>query len=587
MSRLSDDVTIFGRQLELLRWSGVEDVIVTTGPFRDQLVAESQPWARRGLKIEFIDNPRFATTNYIYSLYLARAALQGDLLLMHGDLVFDRDLLPALLQDSRSDLVCVSQTQTQPTKDFKARLSGPRVLEVSVNGTGPDWRPLQPLYKLSPQTWAVWLGSIGRFVDEQRVSVYAEDALNAVTGEMDLQGFVYDGSFLMEVDTPSDLAAAAEQVRLCDFRQQPTRRGLNCAGGAASALRQSGVSQPFLVCGNSFDKLPNRDAIVGQLGRFERFSDFTPNPSIEEVRLGVEAFGRGGSDGILAVGGGSAIDVAKCVRRLAQLDAQDLGPADRARLQSIPLIAVPTTAGSGSEATHFAVYYDQGVKKSMAHDSMLPDQVFLDPAGLASLPPYPKHAAIVDALAQCVESMWAAGRAEESSDLAERGIRTALAALEGYDNQSDPDSCLAMLEAANLGGRAINLTRTTLAHAMSYGLTTRFGIAHGHAVGLVLPAVWRGLARAAATAEDPVAVALRPVLAKLRECFGAVDPVSQFERLMATLRLPPIETTHPQAAALELAGGVDPDRMANHPVTVSREQIQTIYATAFTPAQNG
>jgi alcohol dehydrogenase class IV len=115
----------------------------------------------------------------------------------------------------------------------------------------------------------------------------------------------------------------------------------------------------FLVCRGSFDRLEIAEYIKSLDP--VRFSDFTPNPKMEEAMKGVEMFRTSGCDTILAVGGGSPIDVAKCIKHYSGAD--------------VPIIAIPTTAGTGSEATHFAVVYKDKVKYSLEHDELLPDNI--------------------------------------------------------------------------------------------------------------------------------------------------------------------------------------------------------------------
>ena len=136
----------------------------------------------------------------------------------------------------------------------------------------------------------------------------------------------------------------------------------------------------FLVCGNSFDKLEIAPAIA----RLEpvRFSAFAPNPVYEDVCAGVDLFRSSRCQVILAVGGGSAMDVAKCIKLFASMDPtenylkQSFAPSD------IPLAAIPTTAGTGSESTRHAVIYYGGEKQSVSHPGIVPDGVCLIPSVL-------------------------------------------------------------------------------------------------------------------------------------------------------------------------------------------------------------
>ena len=136
-------------------------------------------------------------------------------------------------------------------------------------------------------------------------------------------------------------------------------------------LRETGAERLFLVCGSSlrtwrlggyFDALEERLGI-----QVVRFSGFRPNPRYEEAEAAEAAFRAAGCQALAAVGGGSALDVAKCVKLWAERDP-------------IPFLAVPTTAGTGSEATRYAVVYRRGEKQSIAHERCLPSAVMLDPA---------------------------------------------------------------------------------------------------------------------------------------------------------------------------------------------------------------
>ena len=134
-------------------------------------------------------------------------------------------------------------------------------------------------------------------------------------------------------------------------------------------LSARGLKSLFVVCGNSFSGIaPGRflDCLAAVGFRITYFRDFTPNPDHSSVVKGIEAFRESGADTIVGAGGGSAMDVAKAIKFEGEL--------------KVPFAAIPTTAGTGSEATRFAVIYDNGTKTSLTSDSMLPDVVLIDPS---------------------------------------------------------------------------------------------------------------------------------------------------------------------------------------------------------------
>jgi alcohol dehydrogenase len=149
---------------------------------------------------------------------------------------------------------------------------------------------------------------------------------------------------------------------------------------------------------------------------------------------------------------------------------------------------VPTTSGTGSEATHFAVVYIDGEKYSFAHPDLLPDVALIDPKLTWSLPPRTTAACGLDALCQCIESIWAVGSTEKSIEVASEGFALAFKHLEKAVLKPDAETRLAMAKAAHLSGKAINISKTTAPHALSYGITSRYGVPHGMAVALTLGA---------------------------------------------------------------------------------------------------
>ena len=269
--------------------------------------------------------------------------------------------------------------------------------------------------------------------------------------------------------------------------------GLGSATHLEAVLRRYGVSNLFLVTGSgSFCLSGASDAIAQALSRVNvvHFARVLRIPTTEDVEKGLSLFQQGRFDAILAVGGGSVIDVAKLVNAYSSRTRKSARPAfpARGRLKAtVPLIAMPTTAGSGSETTHFAVLYRNGKKYSVEDRSLLPAVAVIDPQFTFSLPPYATATSGMDALSQAIESYWSVNSTEESKRYARESIQLVLGNLRSAVEKPSPENRLNMSRAAYLAGKAINITRTTGPHAVSYPLTAFFGVAHGHAVSLTLP----------------------------------------------------------------------------------------------------
>ena len=228
----------------------------------------------------------------------------------------------------------------------------------------------------------------------------------------------------------------------------------------------------FLVTGRtSFDRCGAAEALQPMMDDRRvvgRFCDFSENPKLEDLVRGIDAFRSVAPDAVVAVGGGSALDMAKLVNALAH---QDAAPLDivQGRQQigrpGVPLIAVPTTSGSGSEATHFGVLYVGNVKYSIAAAQLLPTAAVVDPALTCSLSPPLTAVSGMDAFAQAVESYWSVHSTDESKGYARRAISLALRYLPEAVHTPTRTSRRAMSKAAHLAGCAINVTKTTGAHA--------------------------------------------------------------------------------------------------------------------------
>jgi len=257
-------------------------------------------------------------------------------------------------------------------------------------------------------------------------------------------------------------------------------------------LVEYGAEKIFLVTGRgSYSTSGAKDCLDDILkGRMVcQFCDFSVNPKVEDVARGISVFETEQFDIVLAVGGGSVIDTAKLINFLSvhPEDFTNYKFKNKTSKGSVrPLIAVPTTAGSGSEATSFAVLYANKEKFSIDNELLLPTAAIVDPDLTMSLPGYITATTGMDALSQAIESYWSVKSNEESRKYASEAIKTIMTNLRTAVNNPAKSARTAMAEAANLAGKAINITRTTAPHAISYPLTSYFGIPHGQAVAITI-----------------------------------------------------------------------------------------------------
>ena len=157
MTELNRKETILSRQLCMLSEAGITEVVMTTGLF-DSVLVDYCNSLELPLHITFINNPVYRETNYIYSIYCAKDYLEDDIILMHGDLVYENEVLTQVLA-SNSSCMTVSSTLPLPEKDFKAVIKDGKIIKVGIEFFN-DAMAAQPLYKLNKEDWLVWLESI-------------------------------------------------------------------------------------------------------------------------------------------------------------------------------------------------------------------------------------------------------------------------------------------------------------------------------------------------------------------------------------------------------------------------------------------
>ena len=282
----------------------------------------------------------------------------------------------------------------------------------------------------------------------------------------------------------------------------PTRRII--ADGALDQLPEIAASfQPkkvLLLLGKaSFRNSPRHQRLREQLSKFhvEESVPVEYNPSVAFVQEMWRALRKKDYGLVVAIGGGSVRDCAKAIRILLTQNEGALEDYVEKRVDfqrpGLPLIAVPTTAGTGSEVTPYASLQTRAHQKiSLTHPWIFPEVALIDPLLTHSLPRYVTACSGLDALSQAIESFWSVHHTPFSETHSLRAIALILGSLKKVlKDPSDREARFAMSLASTEAGLAITQTRTTAVHAVSYPLTTFFEIPHGHACALTLPSFIR------------------------------------------------------------------------------------------------
>lgn len=338
----------------------------------------------------------------------------------------------------------------------------------------------------------------------------------------------------------------------------------------------------LIVCDSSicyFDDLNRHLKEIEKCGlTIIKFNDFKPNPTYESVVNGVEIFRSENCDSIAAIGGGSAIDVAKCIKLYSNMDSSKNYLEQKIITNNIPFLAMPTTAGTGSEATRYAVIYYNGEKQSVTHESCIPQTVLLDSSTLKTLPLYQKKSTMSDAMCHALESFWSVNSSEESRKYSQAALEAVMRNMDGYFANTDEGNA-GMLMAAYTAGKAINITQTTAGHAMCYKITSLFGCAHGHAAFLCSRKLFPWMLGNIDKCVDPRG---REFLENVFEQIGIVISCSSAEAAAVKLEriFDLLEFDIPVASEEQfkiLRNSVNPVRLKNNPVALDIDTIDLLY----------
>ena len=312
-------------------------------------------------------------------------------------------------------------------------------------------------------------------------------------------------------------------ARVLPWRKAEKISGAGAVRQIPELLERSGVGKPMVVTDRGLIEAGVANHVLGVLYEadvdYELFSDVKPNPTVEVVEAIVKQYREAACDGFIAIGGGSPMDAAKAAAaRIVRprMSTQKLGGLLRVLHRIPPFIAVPTTAGTGSETTIAALITDEAThhKYAMMDLSLIPRYAVLDPELTVGLPPHITATTGMDALTHAVEAYlcWTYNTAE-SKRFAKEAVATIFATLErAYRDGSDLEAREAMLEASYKAGFAFTRAGVGNVHAIAHTLGGLYDTPHGLANAVILPIVLRDYG-----------TAVHPKLAELARVAGLAD----------------------------------------------------------------
>ena len=322
----------------------------------------------------------------------------------------------------------------------------------------------------------------------------------------------------------------------------------------------------YVACGA--ERIVNN--AVSEIGcTLTEFYGFSENPKCEDMELGIELLKNSRADMIIAVGGGSVLDMAKLIRFFNSYYGNITGKYFEKVTELLPLIAIPTTAGTGAEATHFAVVYKDKIKYSAEHDDMLPNYAIIYPPFTYGNPKYLTACTGFDALAQAIEAFWNLNATDDSDKYAERAIKLLWPYLPDLVNNPTEELRDKVSEGSYWAGRAIDITKTTAPHAFSYPFTSYYGYPHGHAVALTFPFIFQLNCGKSANHNKRIS--------RLMSLIGFCDNDNLYDlmyKYISSMGLQPIGNIKVDASVI--MQNINLDRLNNNPIAIDNLIINSL-----------
>ena len=357
-------------------------------------------------------------------------------------------------------------------------------------------------------------------------------------------------------------------------------------------LNKNNYSRVLFITGKTFHSYIDESKFFHNY-KIKIFSNFDKNTNIEDTLVLSKIINDYNPDIIIALGGGSVIDIAKQANVLSNHhDIELVGKLINTNVLDVinkhsPLIAIPTTAGTGSEATQFSVIYINQIKFSIDDKKLMPDYIILDNNLLKNMPKRLIATTAMDALTQSIESIWSIKSTDESIGYATQAVSLIKENIfdaynGGYDNSEIASN---MQLAAYLSGKAINISRTTAAHALSYPITIHHEIPHGHAVAISIIRFFKINANTSKyEINDPrgkehIDKIMRYIFS-LFDCTTHQECSSYFKNLMSSISL---EYNYQRIGIKserdidQIISEINHNRLNNNPVRLSDKEIKDIF----------
>ncbi|MET3291889.1 UNVERIFIED_CONTAM: alcohol dehydrogenase class IV [Brevibacillus sp. OAP136] len=356
-------------------------------------------------------------------------------------------------------------------------------------------------------------------------------------------------------------------------------------------IARLGVERPLIVT----DNILIQAGVVAQVEALLPmsagiFSDVNPEPEIEIVDLCLRKIREGNHDGLIAVGGGSVIDIAKAASVMATNEGsieQYVG-TNLVKKPGLPLIAIPTTAGTGSEVTNISILSDkkEQVKKGIVSPYLLPDVAIVSPLMTLTCPPSVTAASGVDALVHAVEAYISKFASPVTDALAIGAMKLIAVHLpKAYAVPDNIESREVMITASLMAGLAFGNAGVGAVHALAYPLGGRFHMAHGVSNSLLLPYVMKWNKIACLEKLRDVAVALGENVNGLNADQAAEAAIEAMTRLCRYVDIPQSlrEFNIPESAIVEMAEEATKQTrlLKNNPRTLRKKDIEDIYRAAY------